>query len=161
MSSKGFGLAVVALDADPRPFLAFCRRRPDAGWLPLDLPAGFLGALAGVAVVAVCRGLAMLGTPMPAYRAALSYSHSCRRPRAANNPTCACTCPFNVLPAALLRSGGRPLRLPSGPSPGPLKGVVVVPCQPVRALVDAVGPLLAVDDEHAGGADHQVDAPYL
>jgi hypothetical protein len=32
----------------------------------LALPAGFLGALAGVAVVAVCRGLAMLGTPMPA-----------------------------------------------------------------------------------------------
>jgi hypothetical protein len=70
MSSKGFGLAMVALDADPRPFLAFCRRRPDAGWLPLDLPAGFLGALAGVAVVAVCRGLAMLGTPMPAHRQA-------------------------------------------------------------------------------------------
>jgi hypothetical protein len=63
ISSKGFGLAVVALDADGRPFLAF---RPDAGWVPLDRPAGFLGVLAGVAVVAVCRGLAMLGTPMPA-----------------------------------------------------------------------------------------------
>src|SRR4029450_4316337 len=85
MSSKGFGLAVVALDAASRPFRAF---RPDAGWVPLeDLPAGFLGALVGVAVVAVCRGLAMLGTPMPAYRAGLSYSHRCRRPRAANNPT--------------------------------------------------------------------------
>jgi hypothetical protein len=55
---------MVALDAAARPSLAF--RRPDAGWLPLDLPAGFLGALAGVAVVAVCRGLAMLETPMPA-----------------------------------------------------------------------------------------------
>jgi hypothetical protein len=34
----------------------------------LDLPAGFLGALAGVALVVVCRGLAMLGTPVPADR---------------------------------------------------------------------------------------------
>jgi hypothetical protein len=57
-------LAGVALAAASRPFLAFCQ--PDAGRLPLDLPAGFLGALAGVAVVAVCRGLAMIGTPMPA-----------------------------------------------------------------------------------------------
>ena len=46
MSSKGFDLAVVAV--------------------PLDRPADFLGALAGVAVVGVCRGLAMLRTPMPA-----------------------------------------------------------------------------------------------
>jgi hypothetical protein len=87
ISSKGFGLAVVALDAASRPFLVFCQ--PDAGWVPLeDLPAGFLGALAGVAVVAVCRGLAMLETPKPAGRAGVSYSHSRRRPRAANNPTC-------------------------------------------------------------------------
>jgi hypothetical protein len=69
MSSNGFGLALVALDADSRPFLAFCR--PDAGWVP-DLPAGFPGALAGVAVVDVRRGLAMLGTPMPADRAGVS-----------------------------------------------------------------------------------------
>jgi hypothetical protein len=55
---------MVALDADSRPLLALCG--PDADWLPVDLPAGFLGALAGVAVVAVCRGLAMLETPMPA-----------------------------------------------------------------------------------------------
>src|SRR5215212_4783775 len=68
MSSKGFGLAVVALDAASRPFLAFCR--PEAGWMPLALPAGFLGALVAVAVVAVCRGLAMLRTPMPASREA-------------------------------------------------------------------------------------------
>jgi hypothetical protein len=34
MSSNGFGLAVVALDADSRPFLALCR--PDAGWVPLE-----------------------------------------------------------------------------------------------------------------------------
>jgi hypothetical protein len=53
------------------------------------------------------------------------------------------------------------LGFPADRLQGPLKGVVVVPCQPVRALVDAAGPLLAVDDEHAGGADHQVDAPYL
>jgi hypothetical protein len=33
MSSKGFGLAVVALDAASRPYLAFCRR-PDGGWVP-------------------------------------------------------------------------------------------------------------------------------
>jgi hypothetical protein len=64
MSSKGFGLAVVALAADSRPLLALCRA--DADWVSLDLLAGFLGALVGVAVVAVCRGLAMLGTPMPA-----------------------------------------------------------------------------------------------
>jgi hypothetical protein len=64
MSSKGFGLAVAAVDADSRPLLALCR--PDADWVPLELPAGFLGALAGVAVVGVCRGLAMMGTPMPA-----------------------------------------------------------------------------------------------
>src|SRR5215218_780990 len=92
MSSKRFGLAVGALDAASRPLLAF--RRRDAGWLPLALPVGFLGALAGVAVVGVCRGLAMLGTPMPAYRAGLSYSRSCRRPRAANNPTCVSTLDF-------------------------------------------------------------------
>jgi hypothetical protein len=60
ISSNRFGLAVVALGAAARPFPAF---RPDAGWVALDRPAGFLGALAGVAVVAVCRGLAMLGTP--------------------------------------------------------------------------------------------------
>src|SRR5829696_8970735 len=66
MSSKGFGLAVVALAAASRPFLAFCR--PEAGWV-LDLPPGFLGALVAVAV-AVRRGLAMLRTPMPAYREA-------------------------------------------------------------------------------------------
>jgi hypothetical protein len=69
MSSKGFGLAVVAVDADPRPFLALCR--PDAGRVPLDLSAGFLGVLAGVCVVGVGRGLAMVGTPMPAYRQAV------------------------------------------------------------------------------------------
>jgi hypothetical protein len=39
-------------------------------------------------------------------------------------------------------AGGRPPRLPSGPSPGSGQGGVVVPCQPVRALVDAAGPLL-------------------
>jgi hypothetical protein len=55
-------LAVVTLDADARPFLAFCG--PEAGRLPVELPAGFLGAPVGVAVVAVCRGLAMMGTPM-------------------------------------------------------------------------------------------------
>jgi hypothetical protein len=85
MSSKGFGLAVVALAAASRPFLAFCR--PEAGWVPLDLPAGFLGALVAVAVVAVCRGLAMLRTLMLADRAGVSYRQGCRRPRAANNPT--------------------------------------------------------------------------
>jgi hypothetical protein len=63
MSSNRFGLAVVALAAAPRPCLAFW---PDTGWVPLDLPAGLLDALAGVAVGAVCRGLAMLGTPTPA-----------------------------------------------------------------------------------------------
>src|SRR5829696_6236636 len=60
MSSKGFGLAVVALEAASRPFLA-CRR-PEAGWEPLAPPAGFLGALVAVAV-AVRRGLAMLEPP--------------------------------------------------------------------------------------------------
>src|SRR5215217_9167619 len=73
MSSKGLGLAVVALAAASRPFLACCR--PEAGWV-LDLPAGFLGALVAVAVVAVCRGLAMLRTPMPA------YGQACRTARA-------------------------------------------------------------------------------
>src|SRR5215213_7432969 len=73
MSSKGFGLAVVALAAASRPFLGCCR--PEAGWV-LDLPAGFLGALVAVAVVAVCRGLAMLRTPMPA------YGQACRTARA-------------------------------------------------------------------------------
>jgi hypothetical protein len=62
-SSKGFGLALVAVEAASRPFLA--SRRPDTGWVP-DLPAAFLGALAGVAVVGVGRGLAMVATPMPA-----------------------------------------------------------------------------------------------
>src|SRR5829696_10235744 len=63
MSSKGFGLAVVALEAASRPFLA-CRR-PDAGWEPLAPPAGFLGVLAGLAVGAVGRGLVMLEPPCP------------------------------------------------------------------------------------------------
>src|SRR5215212_3626154 len=63
MSSKGFGLAVVALEAASRPFLVCCR--PDAGWEPLAPPAGFLGALAGLAVGAVGRGLAMLQPPCP------------------------------------------------------------------------------------------------
>ena len=36
------------------------------------------------------------------------------------------------------------------------QGGVVVPGQPVRALVDAAGPLLAVNHEYAGGADHQM-----
>jgi len=31
-----------------------------------------------------------------------------------------------------------------------------VPGQPIGALVDAAGPLLAVDDEDARGANHQV-----
>jgi hypothetical protein len=87
MSSNGFGfaLAVVTLDAASRPFLACCG--PEADRLPLDLPAGFLGAPVDVPVVGVCRGLAMMGTPMPASRAGLSYRHGCRGPRAANNPT--------------------------------------------------------------------------
>jgi hypothetical protein len=87
-------LAVVAVDAAPRPLLAFCRPE-EPGWVPLALPAGFLGALAGVAVVAVCSGLAMLGTPMPADRAGVSYRHCCRRPRAANNRTCVSTLDFH------------------------------------------------------------------
>jgi hypothetical protein len=63
-SSKGFGLALAAVEADPRPFLA--SRRPDTGWVP-DLPARFLGvAVVGVVVVGVGRGLAMVATPMPA-----------------------------------------------------------------------------------------------
>ena len=41
------------------------------------------------------------GNPHACLQAGLSYSHRCRRPRAANNPTCASTLPFNVLPAAL------------------------------------------------------------
>jgi hypothetical protein len=61
MSSKGFGLPVVAVDAASRPFLALVPAGP-----PVDLPAGFLGALAGVAVGGVCRGRVMVGTPMPA-----------------------------------------------------------------------------------------------
>jgi hypothetical protein len=48
------------------------------------------------------------------------------------------------------------LCLPADHLQGPLKGVVVVPGQPVRALVDTAGPLLAVNHEHAGGTDHQV-----
>jgi hypothetical protein len=63
--------------------------------------------------------------------------------------------------AAHCRVAADRLGFPADRLQGPLKGVVVVPCQPVRALVDAAGPLLAVDDEHPGGADHQVDAPYL
>jgi hypothetical protein len=55
----------------------------------------------GVAVVAVCRGLAMLGTPMPASRAGLSYSHSCRGPRAANSPTYGAV--LEALSASLVR----------------------------------------------------------
>jgi hypothetical protein len=39
---------------------------------------------------------------------------------------------------------------------GAVQAVVVVPGQPVGALVDAAGPLLAVDDEDAGGADGEV-----
>jgi hypothetical protein len=46
-------------------------------------------------------------------------------------------------------AGGRPPWLPSGPSRGSGQRGVVVPGQPVRALVDAAGPLLGVDDEHA------------
>jgi hypothetical protein len=39
---------------------------------------------------------------------------------------------------------------------GAVQPVVVVPGQPVADLVDASGLLLAVDDEHAAGADHQM-----
>jgi hypothetical protein len=52
-------------------------------------------------VVAVCPGLAMMGTPMPAYRAGLSYRHSCRGPRAANNPTYGAV--LEALSASLVR----------------------------------------------------------
>ena len=48
------------------------------------------------------------------------------------------------------------LGLPADGRQGAVQPVVVVPDQPVGALVDAAGPLLAVDDEHAAGADHQV-----
>ena len=51
------------------------------------------------------------------------------------------------------------LGFPADRLQGPLKGVVVVACQPVRALVDAAGPLLAVDDEYAGGAKNAAAAP--
>ena len=96
MSSKGFGLAVVALDAASRPCLAFCR---PAGWVPwaLDLPAGFLGVLAGVVVGAVCRGLAMLGTPMPADRAGLSSAIAVGDHGQPTTPLACRGCPFNGL----------------------------------------------------------------
>ena len=48
------------------------------------------------------------------------------------------------------------LGLPADDLQGAVKPVVVVPDQPVDALVDAAGPLLGVDDEHAAWADHQM-----
>jgi hypothetical protein len=48
------------------------------------------------------------------------------------------------------------LRLPANGVEGAVKRVVVVLGQPVGALADPPTPPLGVDDEHAGGADHQV-----
>src|SRR5512133_3144747 len=94
MSLKGFGVAVVALDAASRPLLAFWR--PDAGWGPLALPAGFLGVLAGDAVGAVGRGLAILGPPMPASRQACRTAVAVGDHGQPTTPLACPRCPFNV-----------------------------------------------------------------
>jgi hypothetical protein len=94
ISSKGFGVAVVALAAASRPVLALCR--PDADWVALDLPAGSLGVLAGVAVVAVGRGRAMLGTPMPASRQACRTAIAVGDHGQPTTPLACPRCTFNV-----------------------------------------------------------------
>jgi hypothetical protein len=48
------------------------------------------------------------------------------------------------------------LGLPANGGQGPVQAVVVVPDQPVGALVDLSGPLLGVDHEHPAGANDQV-----
>ena len=48
------------------------------------------------------------------------------------------------------------LGLPADAGQGAVQAVVVVPDQPVGALMDLSGPLLGVDDEHPAGADDQM-----